>query len=194
MKPHFRFDFTFPRNYEARLLDTAPPVHPLEKLYHYPAELEEGDRTGAYVRVVPVAGVAWSGFFALGFESPHVANSIFSCPDPDSVCVLAGGYAYLVKTSDPQQWFQIEQRPVTEVLALPDLGLLAFIGFTSITALGPSGIAWTTGRLSWEGVRVNKIADSVLEGQGWDAIMDREVPFTVDLKTGKHAGGATPAG
>jgi hypothetical protein len=142
--------------------------------------------------VVPAAEVAWSGFFALGFESAHVANSIFSCPDPDSVCVVAGGYAYVVKTSDPQQWFQIEQRPVTEVRALPDLGLLTFIGFTSITGLGAKAIAWTTGRLSWEGVRVSSIAGATLEGRGWDAVMDREVPFTLDLKTGKHTGGATP--
>jgi hypothetical protein len=194
MKPHFRFDFTFPHNYEAKLLEAAPPVHPVEKVYHYPAELEEGDRTGAYVRVLPATGAAWAGFFALGFESAHLANSILSCPDPESVCVVAGGYAYVVKTSDPQQWFQIEQRPVTEVLALPDLGLLAFIGFTSITAIRAAGIAWTTGRLSWEGVRVSNIAGTTLEGQGWDAVTDREVAFTVDLKTGKHVGGATPAG
>lgn len=193
MKPHFRFDFSFPHNYAAKLLESAPLAHPVERLYHYPAELEEGDRTGAYVRVVPAAGSAWSGFFALGFDSAHVLNAIFSCPDPKSVCVVAGGYAYVVNNSDPGQWFQIEQRPVTEVYALVELGLLAFIGFTSITALGTEGIAWTTGRLSWEGVRVSRITGTILEGQGWDAITDREVPFSVDLKTGKHNGGASPA-
>ena len=193
MKPHFRFDFSFPHNYEAKLLESAPPVHPVEKLYHYPAELEEGDRTGAYVRVAPSASAPWSGFFALGFDSAHVLNAIFSCPDRDSICVVAGGYAYVVKTSDPAQWVQVEQRPVTEIRALVELGLLVFIGFTSITALGAAGVEWTTGRLSWEGVRVTKIAGSVLEGVGWDAITDREVSFTVDLKTGKDTGGARPA-
>jgi hypothetical protein len=192
MKPQFRFDFSFPHTYQARLLDAPPPVHPLEKLYHYPTELEEGDRAGAYVRVLPSAAAAWSGFFALGFDSAHVANAVFSCPDPESLCVVAGGYAYVVNSSNPAQWFQIEQRPVTEIRALLDLNLLVFIGFTSITALGVTGIAWTTGRLSWEGVRVNNIADATLEGHGWDAIGDREIPFTVDLKTGEHTGGARP--
>jgi hypothetical protein len=31
-----------------------------------------------------------------------------------------------------------------------------------------------------------------LLGRGWDALADKEVPFTVDLKTGKHIGGARP--
>jgi hypothetical protein len=194
MKPHFRFDFSFPHNYEAKLLESTPPVHPLERLYHYPAELEEGDRAGAYVRVVPAAGAAWTGFFAAGFDSTRVLDAILSCPDPDSVCVVAGGYAYAVKARDPGQWFQIEQRPAVEIHALVEIGLLLCVGFTSITALGLAGVVWTTDRLSWEGVHVSKIADTVLEGQGWDAIKDREVPFTVDLKTGKHRGGARPAG
>src|SRR5215470_16899219 len=97
MKPHFRLDFTFPRNYEARILEAAPPVHPLEKLYHYPVELEEGDRSGTYLRVVPRSAPAWSGFFALGFESDQVVSALCACPDPDSLCVVCGGYAYVVK-------------------------------------------------------------------------------------------------
>ena len=68
MKPHFRFDFTFPHNYEVRILEAVPPIHPVEQLVpHYPVELEEGDRSGAYVRVTPQRGPAWAGFFALGF-------------------------------------------------------------------------------------------------------------------------------
>ena len=83
MKQHFRFDFTFPRSYEVRILEAAPPVHPIEKLYHYPVELEEGDRSGAYVRVTPEQGPAWVGFFALGFDSDQVVNQVCSTPNPE---------------------------------------------------------------------------------------------------------------
>ena len=31
-----------------------------------------------------------------------------------------------------------------------------------------------------------------LLGNGWDAPSDKEVPFEVDVKTGKHTGGARP--
>jgi hypothetical protein len=192
MKQHFRFDFTFPRNYEVRILEAAPPVHPVEKLHHYPVELEEGDRSGAYVRVTPQNGTAWVGFFALGFDSDQVINAVCSTPDPGQFCVVVGGYAYVVKASSPADWLRIEQRPVVDLRVLSQQSLLLFAGFTSITALGSSGIKWTTERLTWEGLTITAIDGGRLFGHGWDALADKEVPFTVDLKTGKHTGGARP--
>jgi hypothetical protein len=192
MKAHFRFEFAFPHQYEVKVLEQAPPVHPLEKLHHFPLELEEGDRAGAYVRVIPEHGPAWRGFFALGFDTPQAINCVSSCPNAHQLCVIAGGYAYVVNAADPAQWLQIEQRPVTQSLSLTRQGLLLFIGFTSITALGAAGVAWTTGKLSWEGVRTAEIGAQELHGFGWDAISDKEVAFTVDLATGKHTGGARP--
>jgi hypothetical protein len=204
MKQHFRFDFTFPHNYEVRVLEAAPPVHPVEKLYHYPVEMEEGDRSGAYVRVVPnnasrpdskidlKTAPAWVGFFALGFDSDQVVSEVCSSPDPDSFCTVIGGYAYVVKADDPAQWFRVEQRPVVDLRVLSQHGLLLFAGFTTITAVGNSGIAWTTERLSWEGLTITDIKGDKLLGQGWDALADKEVPFEVDLNTGQHTGGARP--
>ena len=192
MKQHFRFDFTFPRNYEVRILEAAPPVHPVEKLYHYPVELEEGDRSGAYVRVTPQSGPAWVGFFALGFDSDQVVSQVCSTPDPESFCVVVGGYGYVVKAGSPEQWLRVGQSPVVDLRVLSQQGLLLFAGFTSITAVGSEGIAWTTERLTWEGLTITDIKGDTLHGRGWDAIADKEVPFEVDLKTGKHTGGARP--
>jgi hypothetical protein len=192
MKQHFRFDFTFPRNYEVRILEAAPPVHPIENLYHYPVELEEGDRSGAYVRVTPQSGSAWAGFFALGFDSDQVVSQLCSTPNPERFCVVVGGYAYVVKASDPADWLRIEQRPVVDLRVLSQHSLLLFAGFTSITAFGNSGIDWTTERLTWEGLTISAIDGDKLLGHGWDALADKEVPFEVDLKTGKHTGGARP--
>jgi len=193
MKQHFRFDFTFPRKYEVRILEAAPLIHPIEKLYHYPVELEEGDRSGAYVRVTPQSGPAWAGFFALGFDADQVVTAVCSTPDPDSFCVVVGGYAYAVKASSPAQWLQVDQKPVVDLRVVSQHSLLLFVGFTSITAVGSSGIAWTTERLTWEGLTIKEINGDTLYGRGWDAMADKEVPFEVDLKTGKHTGGATPS-
>lgn len=187
-----RFDFTFQREYEVKVLEAPPPVHPLEKLYHYPLELEEGDRSGVYVRVAPKQGPAWFGFFASGFDSPHVMNAVCSCPDPASVCVIAGGYAYVVKATNPMQWFRVEQTPVVELRTNTEQQLILFQGFTSITAIGPNGIAWNTERLSWEGLRITEVRGHLLHGFGWDASSNKEVAFELDLRTGRHAGGARP--
>jgi len=192
MIPHLRFDFTFPRNYEARILEGAPLPHPLEKLYHYPAELEEGDRTGVYVRVEPRNGNAWNGFFALGFDSEQVVHAIATCPDPDSLCVVAGGYGYVMKAHDPTQWFRLDQSPVVDLRVLQTQKQLLFVGFTTISAVGASGLAWTTEQLSWEGIRIGEISAQKLHGFGWDALRDKEVPFELDLSTGKHSGGSRP--
>jgi hypothetical protein len=187
-----QFDFTFARHYEVKLLQSAPPVHPLEKLYHFPLELEEGDRSGVYVRVEPHGGQAWSGFFVQGFDSDFAVNMICACPDPGSVCAVVGGYAYVVTAADPSQWFRIEQKPVVALRVVEDHHLILFAGFTTITALGVSGIKWTTERLSWEGVSLDEIHSGQLHGKGWDAIANREVPFEVDLESGQHSGGARP--
>ncbi len=192
MKPHFRFDFTFPRAYEVRVLEGPPLVHPVEKLYHYPVELEEGDRSGSYLRVSPERGPAWAGFFALGFDSDQVVTAVCSTPDPESFCAVVGGYAYVVKANDPAAWLRIDQNPVVDLRVLSQHGLLLFAGFTSITAVGSSGIAWTTERLTWEGLTMTEIKNDILLGHGWDALADKEVAFEVDLKTGKHVGGARP--
>ena len=192
MPPRLKLDFTFPHNYEVTVLDSAPPVHPVEKLHHYPVELEEGDPRGAYLRAVPKGGPAWFGFFALGFDSDQVVNTVCSCPDPDSICAVVGGYAYVVAAGDPARWFRVEQRPVVDLRADRESGLLLFAGFTAISAVGREGLRWTTGRLSWEGVTITAIAGGKLQGRGWDAMSDKEVPFEVDLTTGHHTGGARP--
>jgi hypothetical protein len=182
----------FPRNYSVQALESYSLLNPAEKLHQFPARLEEGDRTGSYVRVTPRKSPVWVGFFALGFDSSEVASGFYPCPDPDWLCVVAGGYGYIVNAASPDQWRQIEQKPVVQVRAVPELKLLLFVGFTSISCLGEANHLWTSERLSWEGIFISKIEDAVLHGTGWDAITDREVPFQLDLRTGKSAGGARP--
>lgn len=185
-------NYVFPHNYEVKVLEPYSLLHPAEKLYQFPAQLEEGDRTGVYLRVTPTRADAWAGFFAQGFDSAQVAHGVYSCPDHDSLCALAGGYAYVVAAAAPERWKQIEQRPVVEVRPVPELKLLLFVGFTSISVLGESQQPWTTERLSWEGLSITGIQGPTLRGTGWDALTDKDVPFEVDLLTGRSTGGARP--
>lgn len=184
--------FNFPRSYEVKQLESYSPVNPLEHLHQFPAQLEEGDRAGIHLRVTPQTANPWVGFFALGFDSQKVASGLYSCPDPGSLCVVIGGYAYVIDAANPQSWMQVEQRPVVEVKPVPGLKRLLFVGFTTITGLGEQAHLWTTERLSWEGLSVARIENTTLHGMAWDMIEDKEVPFEVDLRTGKSKGGARP--
>jgi hypothetical protein len=68
--------------------------------------------------------------------------------------------------------------------------LLLFVGHHSILAWGSDGEAWESDRLSWEGItnlRIEaRIEGAILHGEGWDLRTDKDLPFALDLNTGKR--------
>ena len=115
---------------------------------------------------------------------PPRLTGIWSCPRPDDILAVAGGYAYLADTLAPDRPLHLPLRPVTQVLPAPDANLLLLAGFHAIAAIGATGLLWETARLTWEGLTLSDIRDDQLHGLGWDMRTDRELPFTVDLDTG----------
>ena len=181
-------DLTFPRDWSAEILAHRPLILP-PRHFTYPREAEEVERGALEVMVRCNSGEAFLATCALGFADPSAPSGMWSCPSPQELCAVAGGYAYVVDTSDPQRFTHLPLRPVLEVRALPEAGLLLFSGHHSLLAWGAQGLAWQTQRLSWEGITITNIAGDALQGVGWDLMTDREVPFIVDLKSGKHTGG-----
>ncbi|HEV2273720.1 MAG TPA: hypothetical protein VGR96_06110 [Acidobacteriaceae bacterium] len=198
-------DLSFAHVWEAEVLPSRPLILPARQ-FVYPAEVEEVERGALEVLVRPAAGggtvpadaghppegidtLPFLATCALGFSSPLAISGIWACPDPEWMCVVAGGYAYLIDTVRPRWWEQVEYRPVTAIHPLPHLDLLLFAGFHTLLAWGRDGIAWRTGRLSWDGVRIASIQEKTLVGFGWDMTTDRELEFEVELKTGEHRGG-----
>ncbi len=179
---------SFPAAWSAEILRARPPILPRRHLT-YPAIVEEVERGALEVMVRPAAAEPFLATCALGFASQSVPTGVWTCPDPAVLCAVAGGYAYMIDTAAPERFEQIAYRPVTEVRPLADVGLLLFSSFHSLEAWGPQGRTWQTDRLSWEGVRLGDLQGDQLEGWGWDLRSDREVPFTLNLRTGKHRGG-----
>ena len=175
----------FPHSWEAEILSTRPLIKP-QRSYTYPRVAEEIERGALEVMVQP-AGHApqFLATFALGFADPVAPTGLWSCPNPDDLCAVAGGYAYIVNTLDPASFTHIAFRPVFQPLPLPDRNLLLFAGHQALLAWGPRGQAWQTRRLSSEGIRVTEMRGDKLHGFGWDLLRDREVPFIVNLRTGE---------
>jgi hypothetical protein len=197
----------FPHAWTAEILRERPPILPSRR-FTYPREADEVERGALEVLVRPeTAGPETAGpetarpeatrpdsaapflaTFALGFADPIAPSGLWSCPNPDELCAVAGGYAYIVNTRAPEQFSQLAFRPVLHIEPLLTHNLLLFAGSYALLAWGPGGLAWTTPRLSSEGLRITAIEGDELRGFGWDLMADREIPFTIDLRTGKAAG------
>jgi hypothetical protein len=189
----------FTASWTARIL-TAPPLIAPARQFIYPQFVpgeEDAMNRGALLLDIkpatapnlPTAGGNFLATCALGFRDPSLPTGIFPCPRPEDLLALAGGYAYLIDTASPGHSLHIPLRPVTQILAAPLANLVLLAGFHQILAIGPTGIAWQSARLSWEGVTMLELRDHLLHGTGWNMHTDREVPFTVDLATGSHTGG-----
>ncbi len=179
-------DYTFPHSWEAEILAERPLILPPRR-FVYPREAEEVERGALEVRVRPAEGAPFLATFALGFADPLAPTGLWSCPHCEELCAVAGGYAYVVNTREPERFTHLPFRPVLEARAVEEQRLLLFAGHYALLAWGAQGQAWQTARLSAEGVRMEEIRGDVLLGFGWDLLTDKEVPFTVDLRTGERA-------
>jgi hypothetical protein len=199
MKDATTHEEMFAQGWTAEIL-TKPPLIAPARQFIYPQQIageEDALARGALQLLVrPAAGGTFLATCALGFTDPTMPTGVFACPDPQQMCAVAGGYAYVVDTAEPELCTHIALKPVVEVRPLVTHSLLLFIGFHFIVAWGRGGLAWESARLSWEGVRVTGIEGNVLHGVGWNLLTDREADFSLDLLTGLHQGGgfAQPPG
>ena len=182
----------FRRSWIAEVLKAQPLIAPARQ-YVWPMRIageEDALARGALLLTVrPRDGGIYLVTCALGFSDPSVPTGVWSCPDEEEICAVAGGYAYIARASTPETCSVIALKPVVEVITAVPAELLLFVGFHRILAWGRGGVAWETERLSWEGVRVVAVEDEKIIGFGWNLVSDREVEFQIDLHTGKHAGG-----
>jgi hypothetical protein len=177
-------DITFPHRWQAEILPARPMILPARQ-FVYPLYAEEVER-GA-LEVLIRRGDNEQPFLAtcaLGFRDPAAPSGLWSCPDADEICAVSGGYAYIIETAAPERFTMISFRPVLEVRAALEAGLLIFVGHRSLIAWGAQGKAWESDRLSDEGVGITSIDGARLHGLGWNMATDKETPFTLDLKTG----------
>ena len=182
----------FRRTWAAEILRVAPLIAPARRFVYpvnVPGEEDALSRGALLVEVRPAAGGSFLATCALGFREPSLPSGLWSCPAPDDLLIVAGGYGYLVPTLEPARCTFLPLRPVTSVLAASQAGILLLAGFHTVLAIGHEGVRWQTERLSWEGVTLRQVQGNTLHGEGWDMFADREVPFQVDLTTGAHQGG-----
>lgn len=173
----------FPHDWQAEILPARPLILP-PRHFIYPRDAEEVERGALEVMVRPQAAQEFLATCALGFRDPLVPTGVWATPNPQELCAVSGGYAYLIDTIAPQRFTMIAYRPVLEVRPVLEPRLLLFVGHRSILAWGDNGQAWESQKLSDEGLTITAIDGPALHGLGWNMFTDRETPFALDLKSG----------
>jgi hypothetical protein len=176
-------DLHFPHHWQAEVLPSRPIILP-RRHFVYPRQAEEVERGALEVLVRPAEEQPFLATCALGFRDPVVPTGLWSTPNPEEMCAVSGGYAYLIDTTAPERFNLLPYRPVLEVRPVPDAALLLFVGHHSILAWGAEGEAWQSEKLSDEGVTITSMEGGILRGLGWNLRSDKETPFALDLKTG----------
>jgi hypothetical protein len=114
--------------------------------------------------VYPVGVEPWIGVFHGGGYGvpPAPPGQVIGWTDGKSLCVLKTGGGSLVRADDPAVTGEIESFPITNVLAIPEQGLIVFANFTDIVAYNADGIAWRSGRLALDELDIIRAEGDVL--------------------------------
>jgi hypothetical protein len=178
-------NLSFPHKWQAQILPARPVILPARH-FVYPREVEEIERGALEILVRPDSPGAtpFLATCALGFRDPAVPTGLWSAPNPQEMCAVSGGYAYIIDTAAPERFNMLPYRPVLQVHAAIDRGLLLFVEHRAILAWGAQGEAWRSEKLSDEGVTVTAIEGGMLHGLGWNMMTDKETAFTLDLRSG----------
>lgn len=182
----------FPHTWSATVLQAPPLIAPARQFVYpqnVPGEEDALSRGALLLNVRPATGGNFLATCALGFRDPSLPSGIWACPAPDDLLAIAGGYGYRLNSLNPAGCDFLPLRPIASVLPAPNEGLLLLAGFHHVLAVGQGGVLWQTARLSWEGITLREVRDGKLHGEGWDMFTDREMPFSVNLRTGEHEGG-----
>jgi hypothetical protein len=194
-------DLSFPCCWQAEILAARPAILPARR-FVYPRDAEEVERGALEVLIRPDAAAGqihgpehspgappFLATCALGFRDPAAPTGIWSAPNPEEICAVSGGYAYLIDTSAPERFTMVPYRPVLEVIAVVTERLLLFVGHRTILAWGAAGQTWESQKLSDEGVTIVGIEGNILRGTGWEMRSDKEISFAFDLRSGLRSEG-----
>jgi hypothetical protein len=177
-------NLSFPHSYDIEEFQELPGTGTTrEQLYYFPRPSTRPEHDGTWLKVHNRE--PWIGVFAFGYTEPPAISCISTTPNPDRVCIVSSGAAYIVNAQIPDSWEQIPTMPVLDVRSVPQHQLLIFADFTRLTAYGADGIVWQSSRICWDELKIIRVGSESIQGVGYDPIKLRESQFAVDIKTGR---------
>jgi hypothetical protein len=190
-------DTSFPHRYEARAVGwaEASPEH-----VYYP------DPPGLIVELETPDRSPWTAVFAGHKPSESrptpAVTGLFTTPDEDLLCVVAGGVVYFVEPGDEHPFGRrsMVTNPIRHVLPFPAHGVIVFAdiayiyGYGFVEKPGCYGVyeIWCE-RLGDDELKVVRVTEDRIEGSAWNAPSEEVRGFSLDVRTGEYEGGAYDA-
>jgi hypothetical protein len=182
------FDLHLPHSYEIQEIGDFPGTGKFrDTVIYFPRPQEGREGGGLWLKVKAASGKSWVGVFAFGYLAPPAFSRVVSSPDPDRLCVIANGAAYVVKSDEPEVWDKIPLIPVLDVRTVQEQGLIVFSDFTRLAAYRHNKLAWRSPSVCWDDLKIVRITREAIEGVGYDPTnsVTHERAFSVDLETGR---------
>jgi hypothetical protein len=136
------------------------------------------------VQVTPKNGLDWTGNFR-GIDNKYLSG-VFSWPDPNRLCVVAGGKAYVVQVDAPDVYEELPILPIINVYYVREQGVILFATFSNISAFGKTGLMWKAKNLAKDGIVISDVRNGIVYGVS--KRYEGDLAFKVDLKTGQQYG------
>jgi hypothetical protein len=159
-----------------------------EITYQFPPD--RAAEMGLLVRVQAEGDRHWIGVFGSSVPWPDAVTEMLSWPGSSHFLAISRGTGYFVNCEHAENYLEIPILPVMHKIDHPS-GLTILGDFCFLAAVSAAGIVWKTESLSWDGIRELAVQSSEITGLGYDSPTDSWVEFQVDLRTGRHRGGAS---
>jgi hypothetical protein len=145
------------------------------------------------VAVEPWGEPRWTATFAAPDPGRRTLSALLGTPSPTGLCVVERGTAFLGDVLEPDGFVVVPTAgPVVAAEELTAESALLLVTPWAITAVGESGVLWTTPRVAIDGLRVDEASGGWVRGVA-DPDDDEPRDFAVDLATGQVIGGASIA-
>lgn len=117
-----------------------------------------------------------------------LAEGVHACPSPNHFLVVVDSIGFYVDSRYPGLVTRVHDEPIRKIERILNAELLLLVGFTSLTAIGPPGILWTSDRLVTDGLTIKSVSSQTIFGHG-DVVIggpDGEALeyFSVSIKDG----------
>jgi len=182
-------DLSFPHHYSVSATDLPSGRSATDVRYFRAPDADDRDDWSVVAEIEPDGSPPWIGVF--GHDPSFITDlsKIMSTPDPAVMLVIANGQPFVVNVQEPSKVMFPKRCPVHQAIAIVSQGIVVLADATDLVAIGESGIAWESGRLVTDDLRLVSTEGGSIRATGFVGAKG-DVEFEVDPRTGRIVGRA----